>query len=47
MLTRGINDYGMLAVTLVVLLTGIVIIAMNKKIAVIKASIIAARAKSQ
>ena len=43
LLSHGINDYGMLAVTVIVLLTGTGMIAMNKKIVAIRDSIIAHR----
>ncbi|MCL4387993.1 hypothetical protein M1567_02470 [Candidatus Marsarchaeota archaeon] len=45
LLSHGINDYGMLAVTAIVLLTGTGMIAANKKIAAIRDSIIARRKK--
>ena len=47
LLSRGINNYGMLAVTIVVLLTGIGIIATKKRIAAIRDSIIAGSVKNQ
>ncbi|MEM3883674.1 MAG: hypothetical protein QXT94_01925 [Methanothrix sp.] len=47
LLSRGIDNYGMLAVTVVVLLTGTGMIAMNRKITAIRDSIIAGRAKHQ
>ena len=47
LLSRGINNYGMLAVTIVVLLTGVGIIAMNKRIAAIRDSIITGKARHQ
>ncbi len=47
LLYRGINNYGMLAVTIAVLLTGIGIIATKKRIAAIRDSIIAGSVKNQ
>jgi hypothetical protein len=45
LLSRGIDDYGMLAVTIVILLAGTGLIAMNRKITAMRESIVMNKAK--